>query len=274
MQELLDGQDCSKERLVFLQMPINHSISIKNISIVSESCISSSSKYWDFCFSIHLEKVERQPQGLKSQQGCETATQKFHDHTLIPWEKDDWNCRCVPCWLKGRCSISGLRDSEREERKPLFWADSKTFAFVQSTSWGCWDPLIGGSLLKETTAGEAPDTQWQLFSAPCVFLHPSEHWAWTEFICRERENGTSYKILQKESSVISSPRRNTRCWMLLWKVQSFSRKNKDSSCWNLAPRYRSAEQNMDPREMDGLWALELLVFASPLPNCRQLNSKE
>lgn len=97
---------------------------------------------------------------------------------------------------------------------------------------------------------------WQLFSPPCLSLHPSEHGACIQFIWREREDGTSYEIVQKESAVISSPSSNTRCWRLLQKVQTFTGRIKTpvAGIWHLST-------GQDNRKwMPWIWALELLLL--------------
>lgn len=67
------------------------------------------------------------------------------------------------------CREGAPFQDHKTQGKLAFWADSKMLAFVPRTSWRWWDLLIWGSLLKETTAGEALDSSSLL---PCIFLHP------------------------------------------------------------------------------------------------------
>ena len=77
---LLDGQDCFKERLRFVQMPVTHIVSIKILYAVSASCISSSSKYRIFCFSILLREGGWRP--FQDPKAGGKAVRQHHRHVV------------------------------------------------------------------------------------------------------------------------------------------------------------------------------------------------
>lgn len=270
MQELLDGWDCWKERLTFLKEACNTQTKRRNYFHTVKKLYFIIIVILGFLLFHPFWRGGKTAYRPKSQPGCETAAHKCHDHALLPWEKGDWSCRCVPCWLQARCSISELRDSEREERKWPLWADTKTLAFVLSTGWGWWHPPIWGSAWKETAAGEALDVLSDSSSLP-LHLPASK---WTQSLHRVH--------LQRKRrwNLLRDPAERICCCFLTqqqYKVldaptesADFYWKKKDSSCWNLTPKYRWDNRMW----ILWIWALELLVIASPLPNCRQLNSED
>lgn len=97
---------------------------------------------------------------------------------------------------------------EKREKIAILSRQQNTCICAKHILWVVGSTNSRLSFERDNSRRSTGHTHCQVFPAPWIFLHPSEHWAWTKFICREREDGTSYKILQKESSVISSPSRN------------------------------------------------------------------
>lgn len=200
-----------------------------------------------FCFSIQLGNVERTSR-------AQNLARLWDRSTQMPWPQPGspggrW-LELQVCSMLVVGKVLHFRTTRLRGGKLTFWANSKMLAFVPSTSWRWWDLLIWGSLFEETTAGEALDSSSLL---PCIFLHP--------YI----EPGPG-SVAEKEKMDLDtrSCRRNLLSFHHPAEIQgagcsygksSVLPKRTGSSFLNLAPNYRSAEQNVDPRKMDWLCVL-------------------
>lgn len=256
---------------LFLQMPVTRKTKYQNYFHSIKKLYFIIIKVLEFWLLHPFGEGGKTPPGPKSQHSCETAAQKCHNHTLLPWDEDDWSCRCVPCWLEARCSISGLQDS-RERREETAILSRQQSACI------CAKHMLGvvGSTDSRLSfeKRQQQEKHWtQLVTAlpvPCIQVNTEPVWIHLQRKGRwnlpqdPAERISCQFLTQQKYKVLDAPTESAEfCW-----------EDKDSSCWNLTPRYRSGEQNVDAREMDGLWAQELLAITSPLPSCRQLNSKE